>query len=61
MIVRNEALRLPFILQHYVERGVERIFVLYNDSTDDTRSIALSFDQLTFIIPKIFLRTRERG
>jgi glycosyltransferase involved in cell wall biosynthesis len=44
MVVRNEALRLPFMLQHYFERGVDRIFVLDNDSTDDTRSIALSFD-----------------
>jgi glycosyltransferase involved in cell wall biosynthesis len=44
MIVRNEELRLPFMLQHYFERGVDRIFVLDNDSTDDTRSIALSFD-----------------
>ena len=44
MIVRNEALRLPFMLRHYFERGVDRIFVLDNDSTDDTRSIALSFD-----------------
>jgi hypothetical protein len=44
MIVRNEALRLPFMLQHYFERGVDRIFVLDNDSTDDTRSITLSFD-----------------
>jgi glycosyltransferase involved in cell wall biosynthesis len=44
MIVRNEALRLPFMLKHYFKRGVDRIFVLDNDSTDDTRSIALSFD-----------------
>src|SRR5262249_13912145 len=44
VIVRNEALRLPFMLRHYFERGVDRIFVLDNDSTDDTRSIALSFD-----------------
>src|SRR5215475_8176401 len=44
MVVRNEALRLPFMLRHYFERGVDRIFVLDNDSTDDTRSIALSFD-----------------
>jgi glycosyltransferase involved in cell wall biosynthesis len=43
MIVRNEALRLPFMLKHYFERGVDRIFVLDNDSTDDTRSIVLSF------------------
>jgi hypothetical protein len=44
MVVRNEALRLPFMLQYYFKRGVDRIFVLDNDSTDDTRSIALSFD-----------------
>jgi hypothetical protein len=44
MIVRNEGLRLPFMLRHYFERGVDRIFVLDNDSTDDTRSIVLSFD-----------------
>lgn len=44
MVVRNEALRLPFMLRHYFERGVDRIFVLDNDSTDDTRSIVLSFD-----------------
>ena len=44
MVVRNETLRLPFMLRHYFERGVNRIFVLDNDSTDDTRSIVLSFD-----------------
>jgi hypothetical protein len=44
MVVRNEALRLPFMLRHYFKRGVDRIFVLDNDSTDDTQSIALSFD-----------------
>jgi hypothetical protein len=44
VIVRNESLRLPFTLRHYFEMGVDRIFVLDNDSTDDTQSIALSFD-----------------
>src|SRR5262249_34100337 len=44
MIVRNEELRLPFMLRHYLERGVDMIFVLDNDSTDDTRSVVLSFD-----------------
>src|ERR1700730_13092970 len=44
MIVRNESLRLPFMLQYYFERGVDRIFVLDNDSLDDTRSIVLSFN-----------------
>jgi hypothetical protein len=44
MIVRNESLRLPFMLQQYFERGIDRIFVLDNDSSDDTRSIVLSFN-----------------
>jgi glycosyltransferase involved in cell wall biosynthesis len=44
MIVRNESLRLPFMLRHYFDRGVDRIFVLDNDSSDDTRAIVLSFD-----------------
>jgi len=44
MIVRNESLRLPFMLRHYFDRGIDRIFVLDNDSSDDTRSIVLSFE-----------------
>jgi hypothetical protein len=44
MIVRNESLRLPFILKYYFSLGVDRIFVLDNDSSDDTRSIVLSFE-----------------
>ena len=42
MVVRNESLRLPFILEYYFSRGVDRIFVIDNDSSDDTASIALS-------------------
>jgi hypothetical protein len=61
MVVRNEALRLPFMLQHYFERGVDRIFVFDNDSTDDTQSIGCRLTMLTFFIPKIFLRTRNHG
>jgi glycosyltransferase involved in cell wall biosynthesis len=44
MIVRNESLRLPFMLKHHFEQGIDRIFVLDNGSSDDTRSIVLSFD-----------------
>jgi len=45
MIVRNESLRLPFVLNYYSKQGVDRIFVLDNDSSDDTRSIVLSHDK----------------
>ena len=42
MVVRNESLRLPFTLEYYFSRGVDRIFVIDNDSSDDTASIVLS-------------------
>ena len=42
MVVRNESLRLPFLLKYYLSLGVHRIFVIDNDSTDDTPSIVLS-------------------
>ena len=45
MVVRNESLRLPFMLDYYFKQGVDRIFVLDNDSSDDTRSIVLSHDK----------------
>jgi hypothetical protein len=41
-IARNESLRLPFFLKYYFEKGVDRIFLVDNDSTDNTREIALS-------------------
>jgi Glycosyl transferase family 2 len=42
MVVRNESLRLPFTLGYYFSRGVDRIFVVDNNSSDDTASIVLS-------------------
>jgi glycosyltransferase involved in cell wall biosynthesis len=42
MVVRNESLRLPFILDHYFAHGVDRIFVMDNNSTDNTADIVLS-------------------
>jgi hypothetical protein len=45
MVVRNESLRLPFMLSYYFKLGIDRIFVLDNDSSDDTRSIVLSYDK----------------
>lgn len=41
-MARNEALRLPFFLDYYFKRGVDRIFLIDNNSTDDTVNIALA-------------------
>jgi len=40
-IARNESLRLPFFLEYYFKLGVDRIFLIDNNSTDNTRDIAL--------------------
>jgi hypothetical protein len=40
-MARNEALRLPYFLKYYFERGVDRIFFIDNDSTDGTAELAL--------------------
>ena len=40
-MARNESLRLPFFFDYYFERGVDRIFLIDNGSTDDTVEIAL--------------------
>jgi glycosyltransferase involved in cell wall biosynthesis len=42
IIVRNEGLRLPFMLDYYRRLGVDRIFAVENNSTDDTLSILLA-------------------
>jgi hypothetical protein len=42
MAVRNESLRLPFILNYYFSQGVDRMFLVDNCSSDDTTSILLS-------------------
>jgi len=43
VIARNEALRLPYFLDYYLKLGIDRIFFLDNNSTDNTREIALSY------------------
>ncbi|MDX8341769.1 glycosyltransferase family 2 protein [Draconibacterium sp. IB214405] len=43
VIARNESLRLPYFLRYYLDRGVDRIFLIDNDSTDNTIEIALQF------------------
>src|SRR5689334_10124998 len=44
LVVRNESLRLPFILNYYFEKGVDRIFVLDNCSSDETATIVLGHE-----------------
>ena len=40
-VARNESLRLPFFLQYYFNLGVDRIFLIDNDSTDNSGEIGL--------------------
>jgi len=42
IIARNESLRLHYFFKYYFDKGVDRIFLIDNNSTDDTVSIALS-------------------
>ncbi len=42
MCIRNESARLPYLFQYYRAKGVDRFFVVDNDSNDDSRSFLLS-------------------
>ncbi|HBB32698.1 MAG TPA: hypothetical protein DDZ80_09145 [Cyanobacteria bacterium UBA8803] len=42
VVVRNEALRLPYFLSYYRDKGVDKFLVVDNGSTDDTSSYLLS-------------------
>ncbi len=46
VIARNESLRLPYFLNYYFKKGVDRIFLIDNDSTDNTSEIALQFSNV---------------
>lgn len=43
VIARNESLRLPYFLEYYTKLGVNRFFLIDNNSIDNTREIAMSF------------------
>ncbi|MGV8096400.1 MAG: glycosyltransferase family 2 protein [Mangrovibacterium sp.] len=43
VIAKNESLRLPYFLNYYSQLGVDRFFLIDNNSDDDTREIALSY------------------
>ncbi len=42
VVVRDEAVRLPYLLSYYREKGVAKFFIVDNDSTDQTRSYLLA-------------------
>jgi glycosyltransferase involved in cell wall biosynthesis len=42
MVVRNEALRLPYTINYYRKMGVNRFFIIDNNSTDTTREFLLA-------------------
>jgi hypothetical protein len=45
-MARNESLRLPYFLDYYMNRGVDRVFLIDNNSTDDTVKMALQYDRV---------------
>jgi len=42
MNVRNESLHLPYLFKYYKKMGVDRFFIIDNDSTDETLPFLLS-------------------
>lgn len=42
-IMRNESLRLPYFIEYYKKLQVDRFFIIDNNSTDNSISIALSY------------------
>lgn len=46
VMARNESLRLPYFLEYYFSKGVDRVFLIDNDSTDETVDIALAHDNV---------------
>ena len=45
LMVRNEELRLPYLMEYYFSKGVDRAFIIDNGSTDDSLSIASAWDR----------------
>lgn len=44
--VRNESLRLPYFFDYYFRLGVDRIFIVSNNSTDNTTELALGRERV---------------
>lgn len=46
VIARNEELRLPFFFKYYSKLGIDRFFLIDNDSSDNTVHISLSTENV---------------
>lgn len=46
VMVRNESLRIPYFLKYYFQKGVDRVFLIDNNSDDDTVAVASSFNNV---------------
>lgn len=47
MVVRNEELRLPYLLSYYRQKGVDRFLMIDNGSTDNTQAYLLEQPDVT--------------
>jgi hypothetical protein len=45
-MVRNESLRLPYFIEYYFAKGVDRIFLIDNGSDDGSIDLALSYENV---------------
>lgn len=52
MTVRNESKRLPFFIKYYKERGVDRFFMIDNNSTDKTRELLRNYKNVHLLYTK---------
>ncbi len=59
LIVRNESLRLPAILDHHREIGVDRFFVVDNASDDGTLDLLLAQADVHVFFTDAAFRTRK--
>jgi len=59
LVVRNESLRLPAVLDHHRKIGVDRFFVVDNGSTDGTVELLLEQPDVTLFASDAPFRTRK--
>lgn len=61
MVVRNEALRLPYFLDYYRRLGVAQFLVVDNDSTDDTAPLLAAQPDVSLWSTKASYRAARFG
>ncbi|MFT4096966.1 MAG: glycosyltransferase family 2 protein [Rhodoblastus sp.] len=61
MTVRNERVRLPWLFAYYRKLGVDRFFVIDNDSTDGTTEWLLSQDDTHTFFTRESYRNAQHG